>query len=221
MNLTGYKRFLLGLAAMSGPIVAWAQGLAPAVTPGPESAAPTAPLAGGTPPKLLQRLYEMLGVTGIVVIVVILLVVIIGAIAFFVFSRRGGDELEESLPEPETAERSKFEQVLAEVQGISLRIQGGDSKGYYRKIEQLARIYLERLGFTGARDMSAPELDHILSGGALPPKQAATLSSIIERCRQGAEHESKKQDITTADLLRDLRALIKQTEETPSTRPTP
>lgn len=144
-------------------------------------------------------------------------ILLIGLV-LYMFGRRGGSQagqLEEAYSEPEV-ESSRFEQLLAEIQGLSLRIQGGESKGYYRKIEALARIYLERIGCSGARQMSEEEIEALLNGGAIPAKQATSLASIFERCHQGAEHESEKLDFSASELLRDLRVLVKQAEETPS-----
>jgi hypothetical protein len=126
----------------------------------------------------------------------------------------GGDNPVQSMyAEAEGVESSRFEQLKAEIQGLSLRVQGGENKGYYRKIEQLTRIYVERLGYPGSRQMSIEEMHGLLTSSAFPQKQAAALASIFERSRQGAEHESEKLEFTAAELLKDLRSLVKQTEE--------
>lgn len=140
----------------------------------------------------------------------------LGLIIYFLMNRRGRQIVEDMYSETEHVESSKFEQVLAETQGLYLRIQGGESKGYYRKIEQLTRIFMERAGYVGARQMSDEEIQTILTSGAISQKQATVLGAIFERCKQGSEHETRKLDFTAGELLKDLRNLVKQVEEMPS-----
>ena len=153
---------------------------------------------------------------GMTVLIVGALIVVVLLAIYLINSRQGGRQgpLENYFPESET-ESSKFEQLLAEIQGLSLRVQGGENKGYYRKIETLGRVFMERVGQPGARQMAAEEIQEILGGGKFPPKQATTLSTFFERCHKGAEHENEKMDFTAAELLKDLRALINQAEEAP------
>jgi hypothetical protein len=153
---------------------------------------------------------------GFAVPMIILLLVIVG-IGAFIMKRQGQEKISDSYIEPEP-ESSKFEQLLAEIQGLYLRVHGGESKGSYRKIEMLARGFLERLGYKGARKMSEEEIHGVLNGGALSPNLAGALGTILERCKLGGEHEGQKLDFTAADLLKDLRGLIVQAEATPPDR---
>jgi hypothetical protein len=196
-----------GVALAQEPIATPGGGLVAAPSPAATAAAEA--------PGRLGRLLEMAGGSGLLIVGVIIFLAVVGVVIYMLTSRHAGEELVE-LGDHECMESSKFEQVLAEIQGLSLRVQGGDGKGYYRKIEQLARIFLERVGYPGARSLTYSEVETLLTGGSLPPKQASVLTSIFERCRLGAEHEGAKPENSTADLLRDLRMLIKQTEETPA-----
>jgi hypothetical protein len=114
--------------------------------------------------------------------------------------------------EPEPAS-SKYEQLMAEIQGLSLRVQGGESKGSYRKIEQLVRVYLERSGHPAARQMSDEQIRKILEGGSVPHSQGQALLAIFERCKQGAQHEGEKLDFNAGELLKTLRALVIDADE--------
>lgn len=184
-----------------------------------EGTTETASQAGG-----LRRLTESIpgGLMGGVIILIIALIVVVGLIALLSGggSRRREEHVDELYTEPATprGEGSRFEQLLAETQGLHLRVQGGENKGYYRKIERLSRIFLERLGVTGARQMSYEEIMNVLNSGSFSQKQAAALQSIFERCKQGSEHEGEKVDFTAAELIKDLRMLVKQAAEEASSR---
>ena len=141
-------------------------------------------------------------------------VVVAGALGIWMWGRARRNNFELAPPEPETPS-SKFDMLLAEIQGLSLRVQNGESKGYYRKIETLGRVYLERCGVTDARKLSDADIAKVLRGGKLPQSQSAKIEDILERCRQGSQHESEKLDFTAGELLRELRQLVKQAEETP------
>ncbi len=108
-------------------------------------------------------------------------------------------------------EGSSFEQLLAEIQGLTLRLKGGGGPGYFRKIEQMARVYMERLGQSDARHMNDAELREAFS--RLPPAQGQPLAAIIERCREGAAHEGQRLAFTPADLIAELGALVTQSDE--------
>jgi len=111
---------------------------------------------------------------------------------------------------------SKYEQLMAEIQGLSLRVQGGEGKGYFRKIETLLRVYLERLGCDGARQMTYHELDTLLERDSLPHGQNEALKAIMARCREGALDENRKLEYTASDLLKDLRRLVMEVDDLPA-----
>lgn len=170
----------------------------------------------------LRRVVESIpgGLMGGVIILIIALIVVVGLIAMLSGgSRRREEHVEEFYSEPiNPGESSRFEQLLAETQGLTLRVQGGENKGYYRKIERLSRIFLERIGVSGARQMSYDEIMAVINSGNFSQKQAAALQSIFERCKQGSEHEGEKVDFTAAELIKDLRSLVKQAAEETHTR---
>ena len=165
-------------------------------------------VSDATPAEAAGFLERWSGPLAIAILVVVAIIVAVWAF----LHRRGKSEMQGYYTEPDL-ESSRFEQLLAEIQGLSLRVKSGESKGYYRKIEQLARVFLERTGHVGARKMGDEELLGLLAGGSVSQTHAATLSSIYERCRRGSEHESEKLDFTAAELLTELRELIRSTEE--------
>lgn len=167
------------------------------------------------PASLKDKLTSNLpgGPMGAIALLLVALVVI-GGLVFLITGRRREEMNDEQMyTEPPQQDSSKFEQLLAETQGLFLRVQGGESKGYFRKIERLARIFLERTGTPGARQMTHEEIMSAIGGGAYTPKQTAGLVSIFERCKQGSEHEGEKIDFTAAELIKDLRVLVKQAAE--------
>ena len=112
--------------------------------------------------------------------VVLAVIAVAGYIAVQAYLRRPS-AMPALLPREPEHGGSRFDQLLAEIQGLSLRIQGGDSKHYFRKIEQLSRIYLERTGCTGAARMTETELDSLLKNrpdrtatGRRPPRDYRT-----------------------------------------------
>jgi len=179
----------------------------------------TTAYAQGNPPvsSAMNAINKFRSSTALMIGVVVLAAIVLLAIVLLSGNKRGGgggeNPVQNMYAEAEGVESSPFEQLKAEIQGLSLRIQGGENKGYYRKIEQLTRIYIERLGYPGSRQKSNEEMHALITSSAFPQKQAAALASIFERCRQGAEHESEKLDFTAAELLKELRSLVKQTEE--------
>lgn len=109
---------------------------------------------------------------------------------------------------------SKFERLLAEIQGLHLRTKSGESKGTYRKIDMLARVFLERLGHEGAREMDDQQIHDILKGGSLTENQSTRLRAIFEHCQEESQRrDAERLNVTTADLLIDLRALVQEMED--------
>jgi hypothetical protein len=113
---------------------------------------------------------------------------------------------------------SRFEQLNAEMQGLTLRLQSGESRGYFKKIGTLGRVFLERIGIAGARGMSEEQLEKAVRSGQLSQEQITTLINLINRCREGAERESEKLAYTAAELLMELQNLVKQFEEASSSQ---
>lgn len=176
----------------------------------------TTSLGGEKTAGIRQTLKDLPGGPLGTVAVLVVALVVIGGLVFLITGRRrenpNGDPMYTE-PQPQDSGNTKFEQLLAETQGLYLRVQGGESKGYFRKIERLARIFLERTGTPNSRQMSYEEIMIAVGGGSYTPKQTAALVSIFERCRQGSEHEGAKIDFTAAELIKDLRVLVKQAAE--------
>ncbi|MRR52839.1 MAG: hypothetical protein EG825_18365 [Rhodocyclaceae bacterium] len=195
--LTGWKRWIEGGALAMLAALAKAQGeQAPAAAP----TSPANPLSGlGTP--------ALIAIIAVAVVAVIL----------YLLNRTRSSNWETVYSEPEPR-NSKFEMLQAEIQGLTLRVSSGESKGYYRKVDTLCRVLLERMGFSGARKMSEEQINQILEGGRLPQAFSAKLVDIFARCRQGAVHESDKLDFSASELLKELRQLVYQVEETPQNK---
>lgn len=170
--------------------------------------------AAGTPAQNTSRLLDyVFGPPGLIVIAAVIAV----AIALFLLNRSRSTNWQTVYSEPEPR-NSKFDMLQAEIQGLTLRVSSGESKGYYRKVETLGRVLLERLGHSGARKMSEEQINEILQGGRLTPNFATKLADILERCRKGAVHENDKLDFSAAELLKELRELVNQVEETPQNK---
>ncbi|MCE5229728.1 hypothetical protein LLG95_09055 [bacterium] len=168
----------------------------------------------GAQPAAPSRITDLLlGTPGLVVIAAVVIV----AIALFVLNRSRNSNWETVYSEPEPR-NSKFEMLNAEIQGLTLRVSSGESKGYYRKVETLGRVLLERMGYPGARKMTAEQINEILQGGRLNQNFAARLGDIFERCRKGAVHETDKVDFSASELLKELSLLVNQVEETPQNK---
>jgi hypothetical protein len=167
------------------------------------------PRGAATEPGLVEKLLPY--VMGLLVLAVI------GVGVYMFLKNRHKKPWENFYSEPE-AQGSKYEQLLAEIQGLSLRVQGGESKGYYRKIEVLLRVYLERIGCEGARQMDEDELETLLKSSTVPHGQGEAIQSIFERARVGAQNESSKLDFTAAELLKDIKKLILEVDDHPQTK---
>lgn len=150
------------------------------------------------------------GTTGAIVLAAVVVV----AIILYVLNRNRSSNWQTVYSEPEPR-NSKFDMLQAEIQGLTLRVSSGESKGYYRKVETLGRVLLERMGYSGARKMTEEQINEILQGGRLNPNVSSKLADIFDRCRQGAVRESDKLDFSAAELLKELRLLVDQVEEAP------
>lgn len=179
-----------------------------------EAAQTTSENVVNTAPASSSRLLDVLfGAPGLIVIVAVALV----AVVLYVLNRSRGNNWETVYSEPEPR-NSKFDMLRAEIQGLTLRVSSGESKGYYRKVETLGRVLLERMGYSGARKMNEEQINEILRGGRLTQNCSAKLADIFERCRQGSVHESDKLDFSASELLKELRELVNQVEETPQNK---
>jgi hypothetical protein len=174
------------------------------------AAAARAQGVGATPPPL-GGLGDLLPGMETLIVVAVLVIVAVAAALLLARRRQAIDWTPRNFePEPEP---SPFEQLLAEIQGVSLRIKGAAGRGFYRKIDMLGRIFLERLGHKNARTMNDDQIGAVLREGSLSEAQGQMLATIFERCRQGAEHESEKLDFNANELLKDLRTLVLQVDE--------
>lgn len=115
---------------------------------------------------------------------------------------RGGKEIESS----------PYEQVAAELQGIKLRISGGDGRAYLPKIERLVHIFADRAGVIGARTMDREALTKALTAASLSPEQIKTLSRILLQCEKARTEESIKLDFDPMDMVKDFQAVVRDLE---------
>lgn len=136
---------------------------------------------------------------------------VIGLVAATLLMRTSNRPDVELLLNDTTLRSARFEQLFAEIQGLSLRVRSGESKGYYRKIEQLVRVFLERTGHAGARKMEDAQVRAILEKGQ-PKEQGETLLTIFNRCKLGADHESDKLDFTAGELLKTLYGVVESAD---------
>lgn len=115
---------------------------------------------------------------------------------------RGGKEVESS----------PYEQVAAELQGIKLRISGGDGRSYLPKVERLVHIFADRAGIIGARTMDRETLTKALSAAPLSPEQIKTLSRILLQCEKARTEESIKLDFDPMDMVKDVQSIVRELE---------
>jgi hypothetical protein len=115
---------------------------------------------------------------------------------------RGGREVESS----------QYEQVTAELQGIRLRISGGDGRAYLPKVERLIHIFADRMGVIGARTMDMEALTKALSATSLAPEQIKTLSRILSQCHKARREESGKLDFDPLDMVKDFQAIVREVD---------
>jgi hypothetical protein len=170
--------------------------------------------AAAQPGESMAGVENWFATYGLQLFVVIVILGIVASIIVYIIRSRMQRSWDMFYHEPDVAS-SKYEQLMAEIQGLSLRVQGGESKGYFRKIETLLRVYLERLGCDGARQMAYHELDTLFEEGTLPHGQNEALKSIMTRCRDGALNENRKLDYSASGLLKDLRRLIMEVDDLP------
>lgn len=109
-------------------------------------------------------------------------------------------------------ESSPYEQVMAELQGIRLRISGGDGRSYLPKVERLVHIFADRAGVIGARTMDREALTKALSGVSLSPEHIKVLSRILQQCEKARSEESVKLDFDPMDMVKDFQAIVRELE---------
>lgn len=111
------------------------------------------------------------------------------------------------------SETSRYEQVLSELQGIKLGIENGDGRGTFAKIARLVRIFIDRSGVSGARDMEGEELRRAVESGGFNAHQSEVLMRVFDRCNSAAEQESHvNPEFDPMELVTDFRAVIDQVE---------
>ena len=119
-------------------------------------------------------------------------------------------------PELEAPDRhlvsSRFEQLFSEVQGLLLQTREHESKGSFRKIENLVRGLLERLGHVDARNMDEQQIRDLLAKDALPANQTESLREVFMRCREGADENVANYDLSAAQLLEQFQTIIHEIE---------
>lgn len=112
---------------------------------------------------------------------------------------------------PEAA--SRFEQVLAELQGIRLGIESGnDTVGNYEKFGRLVRIFAAKAGVTGARDMPLAKLRDALPAAHFSAKQTQMLLTILERAEKAMRIRRDQVDFDPKELVKDFKYVIDQVE---------
>lgn len=109
-------------------------------------------------------------------------------------------------------ESSPYEQVMAELQGIRLRISGGDGRSYLPKVERLVHIFADRAGVIGARSMDREALTKALSGVSLAPEHIRVLGRILQQCEKARSEESVKLDFDPMDMVKDFQAIVRELE---------
>lgn len=112
---------------------------------------------------------------------------------------------------PEAA--SRFEQVLAELQGIRLGIESGnDTAGNFEKFGRLVRIFAAKAGVTGARDMPLAKLREALPAAHFSAKQTQMLVAILERSEKAMRIRRDQIDFDPKELVKDFKYVIDQVE---------
>ena len=114
---------------------------------------------------------------------VLVIIAGLGGIAYVYYLQRQ-QEIHRANQTRHTPEGSKFEQILAETQGIKLAIESG-SGHQFGKLKRLVRIFIERIGVEVKTGMTFDELQDALVNASLSPKQIQMLSSILDRCERG------------------------------------
>lgn len=110
------------------------------------------------------------------------------------------------------SDASPFEQVLAELQGIRLRIRGGEGRGSLPKVSRLIRIFMIRAGVAEAEALPAADLGTALRPLGFTGEEVASLSSILEKCERGIRDDAIKLDFDPSELVEQFRSLVFEVE---------
>lgn len=143
----------------------------------------------------------------------------IGAGGYYLWHERGR-VAEEPAGEIESRHppSSRYEQILAELQGIRLNFQSGegragDGRKNYPKLARLVRVFLLKIGIADARDCPLGELELKMNGVGLSARQAQTLLSILQRCEIGEKQTNPlKNSVEPLELVRQFKAVLDQLE---------
>lgn len=119
-------------------------------------------------------------------------------------------EVEEN--EIEIMESSRYEQILAELQGIHLNLQSKGGRSNFVKIQRLVRIFLSKLGLHDAQEMDDTDLITAIRASNLNPKDQQVLCSVIERCSRGERLEEAEWNFKPLELVRDFKRVVLQIE---------
>lgn len=144
-----------------------------------------------------------------IVAAVLLAVAAIGGIAYLSWRSRHFqiDEYEVAAPSS-----TKYEQVLAELQGIKLMIARGDGRRNVSKVGRLARIVINREGVEGGLDLDIDTLRKNLDGNVFTPHQVEVLIRVLERCETAADPHVNKLDFEPIEMITEFRSLIYEIE---------
>lgn len=145
----------------------------------------------------------------------IVALVVLGGVTAYYFLRRKTLPLDDRMRDE--VESPKYEQVHSELQGIKLKLEGGDGRGNFPKISRLVRIFADRAGVVGARDMKTEELGKAIEGGPFSAQQSQVLMRIVERCETASAQEKLNLDFDPIELIIDFRNVVYQMEGREST----
>lgn len=137
----------------------------------------------------------------------------VGFLVYYYINREP-KEPSEGAPESDAdiIESSRYEQILAELQGIHLTFQVKGGRSNFAKIARLVRIFLSKLGLHNAQAMDDEELVEAIRASSLNPKDQAVLISVIERCVRGEHLEETEWNFKPLELVRDFKRVVLQIE---------
>lgn len=145
----------------------------------------------------------------IVIPVVVVVLILVGAVWFF---RQQSDSYHLTRFQPDSVS-TPFDPMMAELQSIEFRLKSDTGKGYFIKLDRLARIYLERIGVEGAKEMDEEALKATLASGEVSGERANVLHAIFEQCAIGAAQGEVPGKTQAADVAADLRRLVERSSQ--------